>query len=677
MEHGKIRVQINCQKAKTVEMELSINAGIREADGISAQVLESTVNGCQLGQLQLAIENDPMGENANLALEKPVSLYIPLADRPEKITAMHLFNPWWTRPAFVERFQDIPDQTQAAFFQYKDRCACFVPMVGNKFKAYLSGGTDTELRLEMTARIGGQHRLDEPVYAYAEGTTVAEAVHRVFAWLAEEKGIRLREERRIPEMFRYLGWCSWDAFYADISEDKLRQKADELHEKQVPVRWMLFDDGWLSVENKRLTAFEPDRTKFPDGFKGLTRDIRGQGDIQWFGVWHALGGYWNGIDPDSELAVREAANLCRTANGTVVPSPKTGDRFYDDWYRLLRDQGIDFVKVDGQSAVPFYFENTLPVGEAARGINEALERGAYRMDNAIINCMGMAMENILARPASAISRSSNDFVPKEEGSFSEHLLENAYNAIYHNELYCCDWDMFWTRHEDAAKHSLLRAISGGPVYFSDRIGDTVPEVLKPLAYADGRLLMMDRSAKPTEDCVFTDPTKEGVLKLHNAAPWGADRKGGGIAAYNLTNRRQTVAFTPADIPGLDEAERYWVYDFLQKKAQSLAKNEQYQDALEADGFAWYVILPQSGSGSCLGLLDKYVGFTAVESVQENDGTAVIVLHESGTVGWASEKAPKKVIAGTKDVTANVKKSGGLYILPLPETGDKAVISITW
>ena len=78
------------------------------------------------------------------------------------------------------------------------------------------------------------------------------------------------------------------------------------------------------------------------------------------------------------------------------------------------------------------------------------------------------------------------------GGLAEHLLQNAYNALYHNEFYCCDWDMFWTKHEDCVKHSLLRAVSGGPVYFSDKIGETDPEVLKPLAYLDGRILMMER-----------------------------------------------------------------------------------------------------------------------------------------------------------------------------------------
>ena len=38
---------------------------------------------------------------------------------------------------------------------------------------------------------------------------------------------------------------------------------------------------------------------------------------------------------------------------------------------------------------------------------------------------------------------------------------------------------------------------------------------------------MDRSAKPTEDCVFSDPLEGGVLKLHNVAPWGGDKKAAG------------------------------------------------------------------------------------------------------------------------------------------------------
>ena len=67
------------------------------------------------------------------------------------------------------------------------------------------------------------------------------------------------------------------------------------------------------------------------------------------------------------------------------------------------------------------------------------------------------------------------------------------------------------------------------MYVSDKPGATDPNVLQPLRYRDGELLMMDRAAKPTEDCVFTDPLTNGVLKLHNVASYG-EKKAGGIAA---------------------------------------------------------------------------------------------------------------------------------------------------
>lgn len=677
MAEKNIKCQVYCQKGKRIDAEFSVNMGTYEKDGIYVEIRDNVIDGCQYGEIRLNMKNESCRENFNLRMEKPIRVYIPMAERPEKITAMYLFNEWWTRPAFVSGFQEIPDFTQVAFFKYKNRFACFVPMVGKEFKTYMVGGTETEICLEMTAYSGGQKEIAEPLYLLAEGSTLTEAVHRAFVWLAEYKGIRMRKKRRIPEMFQFLGWCSWDAFYKEVSEEKIRQKAQELMEKNVPVRWMIIDDGWLSVQDELLYDFSPDEEKFPNGFKNMIRDIKTLGSIRWFGVWHALGGYWGGILKGSSLELKEYPYLYRTVNGKVIPSPQTGERFYRDWYQELRREGIDFVKVDGQSAVPYYFENSLSVSEAARGMNQALEGGASYMDGAIINCMGMAMENILARPTSAISRNSDDFVPDKENGFAEHLLQNAYNALYHNELYCCDWDMFWTKHEDSVKHSLLRAVSGGPVYFSDKIGGTDPEVLKPLMYKDGKILMMDRAAKPTEDCVFSDPLESGVLKLHNVGSWGECGKGGGIAAYNLTRQRQPYTFKPEDIPDIEMADAYWVYDFFGKKVFALNRNEGCEGILEADGFVWFMVLPKKETASCLGLLDKYAGFMAVESIQENDDTLIAVVRESGPVGWISEREPEKVMAGTADVTKRVQREGNLYSVQLPEISAKLVLTIIW
>ena len=630
-----------------------------------------------------------------LDLKAPVRVFVPLDPKPEKMTALYMFADWWTRPAFAERFEDIPPRTQVLLLKWKDKYACLVPMVGEHWKATVNGGTETELCLELSAGVGGSMSMEEPLYILAEADSVGEAVHCAFTRLAREKGIPMRQERRLPEQFRSLGWCSWNAFYTDVDETGLRQKAEEFTQKSVPVRWMIIDDGWMSTQDTFLTDFTPDRKKFPKGFSQMVKDIRQSSAIQKFGVWHALGGYWSGIQKGSVLAEQEAEHLKECTNGLLVPSPEHGAAFYQHWYQLLRRQGIEFVKVDGQSTAARYFENTLPVSSAVRGMNEALESGASLMDNNILNCMGMAMENILARPASAVSRNSDDFFPNREGSFTEHLLENAYNAIYHDELYCCDWDMFWTSHPDGRKHSLLRAVSGGPVYFSDRVGETNPDVLKPLAYLDGSLPMMIRSAKPTEDCVFSDPRSGGVLKLHNAAPWGSVMAGG-IAVYNLTGEQQNFSFAPSDIPELEESRRYWIYDWFGKQAYSMDAEERFEGTIDAQGFGWYVILPERESLSCLGLTEKYVGFSAVESVSEVSGCTTVVLRETGTVSWLSHRKCRSVELNGEDISSkmviadsvtalskmssadgNTAARASMFTLHIEEKPEKAVLCIRW
>ena len=92
--------------------------------------------------------------------------------------------------------------------------------------------------------------------------------------------------------------------------------------------------------------------------------------------------------------------------------------------------------------------------------------------------------------------------------------------------------------------------------------------MKPLTYQNGKILMMDRSAKPAQDCIFSDPMKEGVLKLHNIASYG-DKKAGGMAVFNLTDRMQPFSFCPGDILDLEVAHTYRVYDYFSKKAFSL------------------------------------------------------------------------------------------------------------
>ena len=149
--------------------------------------------------------------------------------------------------------------------------------------------------------------------------------------------------------------------------------------------------------------------------------------------------------------------------------------------------------------------------------------------------------------------------------------------------------MFWTKHVHAKKHALLRATSAAaPSTSATRPGNTDPELLRCLALSDGKLLMMDRSAMPTDDCVFTDPREDGVLKLHNTGTREDGTRGGGIAVLNLTGQAQNFRFSAREIPELTE-EKYWLFDFMKGTVTLVEQTDEIEgSSLGASEFAWYV-----------------------------------------------------------------------------------------
>ena len=126
-------------------------------------------------------------------------------------------------------------------------------------------------------------------------------------------------------------------------------------------------------------------------------------------------GFWEGIAKDNRLECDDV--LYDTQDGNLYPSPYNGEAFYRKWYEYLKNEGISFVKVDGQSTVPFFFKNEIPYPASMAGIMKGIESASEIFHHDVINCMGMAMESINARKITGVSRNSNDFVPTfgEEG----------------------------------------------------------------------------------------------------------------------------------------------------------------------------------------------------------------------------------------------------------------------
>ena len=627
---------------------ISWRFGSEKADAL---VSVTEKDGCLFGTVQARLQGEPFRENDGFGGKEALRVSLGLKEKPLRMTALYLHRDWWTRPAFVKEWGELPERTQVVYLDYGDHFGCLFLMAGKEYKANVGmagSAGDDRLIVSMMSYCAGQMWLEEPVFVLSEAGTPYEAISLACRTAAQKAGVLLRDEKELPEMFSYLGWCSWDAFYTDINEEKIRLKAEELNEKDVPVRWLLLDDGWLSVKDNRLYDLAPEKEKFPEGFGKMTRELKKDSLLRWIGVWHSLGGYWGGIELESKLQREEDEHLYTTRSGKLLPAPRAeaGYGFYRNWYEYLRGEGIDFVKVDGQSAVKNHYANDIPVCLAARETHKALEGAvAAYMGGRLINCMGMAMENILGRQGSVLSRNSDDFVPGNLDGFGEHLMQNAYNAPYHNAFYACDWDMFWTSHQDAVKHAVLRAISGGPVYISDRIGDTVKEAVMPLCFHDGRLLCMERSAMPSLDCLFTDPSKEGIVKLTNLADCGIlGRKGGAVAAYNLTGKEQETTLCASDIFDLPKGD-YLCVDVMEKKVLGKTSTEggAFPIFLQKDGFALFVFVPITGEYAVIGLMEKYISFLGIEEIKMLPEGFLAIVKECGSFGFYT----KKRVSGVK------------------------------
>ena len=537
---------------------------------------------------------------------------------------------FWCRPRFGEDISAVPDETQGLICKKNDGgFTVILPIVSEQYKCVLCGGKNDN----------GESIILAKLFSWYEGMCDCRALAFLIAegdnpYLMLEKcaeaglellgtGCRTRKERRYPEIFEYLGWCSWDAFQIRVDEKSLQNKFEEFKAKEIPVRWAILDDMWGEVRDfygrtytdknnmiglmhaSRLYSFKADPIRFPNGLKHCIAMINSYGAK--VGIWHPTTGYWRGIDINGDIPEKIRKNLIRTENGYYIHScEKTkAYEYYSEVHDYLRKCGAEFVKIDNQSMTRRFYKGIMPVGMAARQLHDGMEASVgQHFDNCMINCMGMASEDMWNRSASPVSRCSDDFQPEDKAWFTKHILQCAYNSVFQGQFYYCDWDMWWTDDGQAEKNSILRAISGGPIYISDTLDRSIPDVLKPLILSDGRILRCDKPAMPARDCLTEDPVKSGkIFKLQNTC-----NGSGLIAAFNLDGEFKRVcgSISPSDVSGLC-GEEFAVYEHFSGDFRILRFNEGFTLELKDENeYRLYTVVPLKNGCGIIGRTDKLI-----------------------------------------------------------------------
>ena len=610
------------------------------------------------------------GYQKELAQQKGLSFILKFKDTYPAVS-IYQHKEWWMRPFFTEDLNRIPEKSQCILRKRKSDYEVFLAVSAKHCRVDLEG-TQEGVFISLSSNCAGMRKLNEIAFVYGTGRDPYRLISDMvsYALFLTGKELKLREEKKFPDVFKKWGWCTWDSLGQNVSEAAIIEKMEDFRSRNIKVPWILIDDGWSKVnrETKTLESFQEDLERFPNGLHALIRVLKDKYGVEHVGVWQAAKGYWNGVEAGSQVW-QETAAFLRTYPGgdvSVAAEPEGVFGFWDKWHSRLSRAGVSFIKMDGQSSFSLSSRGVISCSEAARALHKGIEASAdLHFNGNLINCMGMAPEDFWNRSSAVLSRSSDDYTPTVPGSFAEHALQNAFNSILQGCLYWGDWDMVWTTHEESRESIMLRAISGGPFYISDGTGSTTPEEIAPVAAEDGTILRCEDVGRPTLDCL-TDPhvLYKNPLKIYNRC-----RGIVYVAAFlDRTVRKREGVLEMESIPGLSKNGCYWVYHQQEKRAE-LVREGFCGFEIPFTSAAMLSIVPADQEISPVGMIDKYISIAGVRVLWHSKERWLIRCECSGTLGFLSEQETFRVRIYHKDGNITEKilhRKESEYLLSIPD-----------
>lgn len=680
-----------------------------------------------------------------------------------RFLSLFRFKLWWMTQRMGSYGKDVPFETQFLLVEGSEGSPLstgvgdgigeptiyivFLPLLEGSFRAVLQGNENNELEISLES---GDPAVETTQGVYSvflgAGTDPYEVItSAVKAVERHSKTFVHRERKTLPDILNWFGWCTWDAFYTDVTAEGVKQGLESLEKGGTPPKFLLIDDGWQSVEMdpnakppqvgysanfaNRLTHIKEnykfqkdgkigDRQEDPAlGLRHIVTEAKESHNLKYIYVWHAITGYWGGVKPDgfglehynSKLSFPvephgilhhepDDALECIKVNGLGLVHPKNVFQFYDDLHSYLASAGINGVKVDVQNII-----ETLGAGHGGRvklasQYHQAMEASIARNfpDNGIIACMSHNTDGLYSSKQTAVIRASDDFWPRDPASHTIHIASVAYNSIFLGEFMQPDWDMFHSLHPMAEYHAAARAIGGCSIYVSDKPGEHDFNLLKKIVLPDGSLLRAQLPGRPTKDCLFTDPARDGMnlLKL-----WNLNKHTGVLGVFNCQgagwcrvdkknlihdSQPKTIsgAIRSMDVDYLPKiADENWdgdsiVYSHRGGELVNLPKGAALPITLKAREYEVFTIVPLKGlanniSFAPIGLIKMFNSGGAINTYEfdPNTSTVYLKLRGCGDFGAYCSVRPKAVYVDSTHTEFSYEEECGLttFTLRVPET----------
>ncbi|KAH9309412.1 hypothetical protein KI387_037323 [Taxus chinensis] len=474
---------------------------------------------------------------------------------------------------------------------------------------------------------------------------------------------------------------------------------------------------------------DEDEEEKDTGMAAFVKDLKTEfHNLDFVYVWHAFCGYWGGVRPGAtklpsriltprlspglqttmeDLAVDKIVN-----NGVGLVPPERAAELFDSLHSYLSRVGIDGVKIDVIHVLEMLSEGFGGRVELEKayfnGLSESMRK--YFKGNGVIASMEHCNDFVyLGTEQITLGRVGDDFWPCSDANDPNgldkndtywlqgcHMVHCAYNSLWMGQVMQPDWDMFQTTHPCAAFHAASRAISGGPIYVSDKVGDHDFSLLKKLVVPDGSILRCRHYALPTRDCLFQDPLHNGqtMLKI-----WNLNKYSGVVGAYNCqgggwhkaerTNKcaaefskRVYSTVSAADVEwyqvydaslSVQGVEQFAVYMFQARKFLMLGPRDQVHVELDPFSFELFTIVPvrRTPRGvrfAAIGLVNMLNTGGAVERVRHGVASSRVEVKGCGEMWAHSSRKPKLCRLNDKSVDFVYGNEDGIVRIQVPWIG---------
>lgn len=607
-------------------------------------------------------------------------------DNIKSFLALYNCNVHWIVPKVGSNCGDIPEHTQFLLYQKNDGSYCAVlPLIDGDLKVAVCG-CDDGIYITIQGAVQGEEPENAKLLYFEDGNDPYDLTLSAVRHVCERLGsFRLRTDKNIPEFLDYIGWCTWDAFYGGVDEDKVIMGLESFKKAGFPLGFMILDDGIWNSNNEYLNTASVSESKFPNGLHSLISKAKNDYGLKMFGVWHCFTAYWCGINPDGELAkkysyIKSYADIGPwieedTSQDIFMISPDDIESFYEELHSYLYHEGADMLKIDGQSSLDLFTSGKIGQGTAMKKYQQGMQKSAEKYFNSrVIHCMSNSIDVAYNMMTTNCWRNSYDYAPKDMKMQKEHIYINAMNAVWTSTFTVPDWDMFQSHSTGAEIHAASRAISGGPVYVCDYPEKQNFDILNALVISGGKVLRCEQPALPTADCLFTDCRYDKkLLKIYNT---NCGEKIGIIGIFNCNVNNESIddSYSPSDVKNINGTD-FAVYSFCSKKLIKSPRSAIINIRLDSDGYDIITVSPIENGIAPLGLTDKYNSSAAVKVSEWKGKKYHAEIIDGGTISFYCEYAPKSVLCCGENADYSYDKNNCLLSVLSNKIG-KNIIEIT-